>query len=52
MEIISKAENKETQRCPQCGKDEMKKNYSSFGVTKVKSLSGGSCTTGTWPYTY
>jgi len=50
MEVIAKAEDKKQKRCPQCGKNEMKKHYSSFGVTKVKTLSGGSCPTGTCPY--
>ena len=56
IEVLENRSEKAAHTCPSCGKTPMERIFSSFGVDKGSSSSGGacppggSCPTGTCPY--
>ncbi|MBN2288964.1 MAG: zinc ribbon domain-containing protein [Candidatus Glassbacteria bacterium] len=50
IEALEKSSEQNTHSCPSCGHSPMQRIFSSFGVDKGSSSSGGSCATGTCPF--
>lgn len=55
-EVLEKADSKASHVCPECGKSDMEKQFSTFGVSMESSApsapacGSGSCSSGQCPY--